>query len=104
MLLAAFPLSTQNRRLLTESSHVPQAVVDGADTSTMLRMADLSEQDWGGELSQTVAETEDETSSSEESITIGEGSHDGTRNHEDTSDGDGYTTSKSIGKRRATSH
>lgn len=44
-----------------ESSQVPQAVVDGGEDTTMLRMADLGEKNRRAHLSERVTETKDET-------------------------------------------
>ena len=50
---------------LTDSAQVPQAVVDGSNTSTVLGMAELSEQERRRKLSQAVAETHQETTTLE---------------------------------------
>lgn len=48
---------------LTECTQVPETVIDGSDSASMLGVAKLSKQNWGGHLSQRVAETEDESTS-----------------------------------------
>lgn len=44
-----------------QGTQVPQAVVDGRDGTTVLRVADLSEEKGRGHLGERVAETQDET-------------------------------------------
>lgn len=46
-----------------QGTQVPQAVVDGSHGTTVLRVADLSEEKGGSHLSEGVAETEDEATS-----------------------------------------
>jgi hypothetical protein len=46
---------------LTQSTQVPQAVVDRGDTCPMLRMAELSEQYWTRHLGHAVTETKNES-------------------------------------------
>lgn len=47
--------------LLTGGTQVPQAVVDGRDDGTVLRMADLGEENRARELGQRVSETDEES-------------------------------------------
>ena len=67
----------------------------------MLRMADLSEENWGCQLSQTVSETEDETTSGEHAVVCTESTQQGTDDHENTTNDNGDTTTESISKRGA---
>ena len=50
-------------KALTKCTQVPQAVIDCSDLSSVLRMADLSQEEWGSHLGKTVAESEDESTS-----------------------------------------
>jgi NAD kinase len=49
------------KNLLTSGTQIPQAVVDGGDDGTVLRMADLGEENGARELSQRVSETDEES-------------------------------------------
>lgn len=49
----------------TEASQIPQAVIDGGKGSTVLRVNDLGQQHRRGQLAERVAESEDETTSTE---------------------------------------
>lgn len=58
--------SSKNRAVeRTEASQVPQAVIDGGKGSTMLRVNNLGQQHWRGQLTERVAESENETTSTE---------------------------------------
>lgn len=46
--------------LHTQCAQVPQAVIDGSDLATVLGMADLGQENWGGHLGQTVAEAKEQ--------------------------------------------
>lgn len=41
----------------TQSTQVPETVIDSGDLATVLRVADLGQQDRRGHLSQTVSES-----------------------------------------------
>jgi hypothetical protein len=49
------------RRVHTECAQIPQAVVNSGDLSTVLGVADLSEEDGGSHLGQTVAEAKEQS-------------------------------------------
>jgi hypothetical protein len=78
-------LSAECQPSTDDSANVPQAVVDGGDTSTMLRMADLGEKERRRELGKGVAETHEETTAHEVTQVLGCGLDGGTDNHDDTS-------------------
>jgi hypothetical protein len=59
-------------------------------------MADLSEENWGSQLSERVSETENETTADEHAVICTERTQTGSTNHENATDGDGKTTTKSI--------
>jgi len=68
---------------------VPQAVVDGSDATTVLRVADLSQKHGSRKLGQGVAETHEEASALEHGLVDG-GSLDSSRkDHDDTAADDG---------------
>jgi hypothetical protein len=50
---------------LTKASQVPQAVVDGGERSAVLRVNDLGQQHRRGQLTERVAESENESTSAE---------------------------------------
>jgi len=114
--------------LLTKSTQVPEAVVNSSDPSTMLWMANLSQENGRSHLCHTVAETEDESAShihwqnispllykymhfqgvqlcriARTSITIGKGSNKPAQDHQETTNCDWDLASPPIGHVRAMS-
>lgn len=83
-------------RCLTKCTKVPQGVVDGGETSSVLRVTDLSEEDRTTHLSHRVTETEDETTGEVGLPVLANGGDDTTDDHDDTTDGDGKSTSKPV--------
>ena len=75
-----------------QGANVPQAVVDGCDTSAVLRVADLSEEQRSGELGERVAETHEETGALEHGQVDGGGLDRGGDDHDGATDDDGHTT------------
>lgn len=84
-----------------QGTDVPEAVVDGGETGTMLRVAQLGEKHRGGDLGEGVAETEEDTAT-HEGAHVGAGTlEDGTDDHDNAADGDGELTTEVIGDDRA---
>lgn len=54
-------LCAESQPTADQGTQVPQAVVDGSDLGTMLRVRNLGDEHRAGELSQGVAETHEET-------------------------------------------
>ena len=84
-----------------QGTDVPQAVVDGGETSTMLGMGDLGEKHWRANLRQRVAETEQNTAAGKHAVAVGSTLDGGTSNHDGAANGDGELTAKTIGEDRA---
>jgi hypothetical protein len=59
--LVLIPAGCLRKMLHTKSTQVPEAVVNSGDPSTMLWMANLSQENRRSHLCQTVAKTEDES-------------------------------------------
>jgi hypothetical protein len=59
-------------------------------------MADLGKKDGRGKMCHGVTETKDETATDVHSVSVGEGTQDGTDNHENASDHNWDTTTISI--------
>jgi hypothetical protein len=78
-------------------TNVPETVVDGRDTSAVLRMADFSEQQRRRKLSQGVAETHEETSTHEVVQVLSRSLNGGAYKHNETSTNDCPLSSESVG-------
>jgi hypothetical protein len=78
------------RVALTEGTNVPETVVDRGNRTTVLGMADLSQEHGGSHLGERVAETEDDTTSNVHIVTIRERSEKTTQNHEKAASNDRY--------------
>lgn len=79
-----------------QGTDVPEAVVDGCEATTVLRMRDLGQEHGRRDLSQRVAETEQDATSSEDAEAFTGTLHDGTANHDDTANHDGNPSTVSI--------
>jgi hypothetical protein len=78
-------LGAESQPSTYDGTNVPQAVVDGSDTSAMLRMANLSEKERRRELSKRVTETHKETTTHKVAQVLGRSLNRGTDNHDETS-------------------
>lgn len=81
-----------------EGTDVPQAVVDGGETSAMLRVSELGEKHGGGDLGEGVAKAEHSTATHEHVKVLGDGLENGTDDHDDAANDDGELTAEVIGK------
>jgi len=81
---------------LTQSTQVPEGVVDGSKTSSVLWVTDLGEQDRGTHLCHRVAETKNKTTSEVGLPVFANSGDDSTENHDDTTDGDRESTAPPI--------
>jgi hypothetical protein len=95
--VAVDALSTECQPGTYDGTDVPQAVVDGGNTGTMLRMADLGEKQGGRELGKGVAETHEKSSTHEVVEVLSSSLDGGTNKHDETSDDDSGLASKVIG-------
>jgi hypothetical protein len=95
--IAVNALGTESQPGANDGTNVPQAVVDGGDTSTMLRMAEFGEQQGRRQLSKRVSETHKETSTHEVVEVLGGGLDGSCDDHDDTSEGNACSTSETIG-------
>ena len=75
----------RDRLKLTDCAQVPKTVVDGRNASSVLWMANLSQEERRGELSHAVAETHEETSAFEHGKVLGSTLNCSGDNHNDTS-------------------
>jgi hypothetical protein len=95
--VAVNALGTESQPGADNGTDVPQAVVDGSDTSTMLRMADLGKEQRRRKLSKRITETHEETST-HEVVEILSGSLDGsTDDHDQASKDDASLAAKVVG-------
>lgn len=62
----------------------------------MLGMADLSKEDWGGQLSQTVTKAQDEARYGVQCVTVRKRSHYSSNYHQHTTDGNGKSAAPSV--------
>jgi hypothetical protein len=83
-----------------ESAQVPETVVDGGENSTVLRVADLSEQNGRAHLRETVSETENQTTSEVDVPVGGKGRNDRSNDHDGTADGNWDLTSEPLSDER----
>ena len=80
-----------------DGTDVPETVVDGRDTRTVLRMADFGKQQRRGKLSQRVAETHEETTTHEVIKVLSRSLDRGADNHDETSNNNRPLASESVG-------
>jgi len=85
-------LSAERDPRANQGTDIPQAVVDGSDTSAVLRVADLSKEQRSGELGERVAETHEETGALEHGQVDGGSLDGGGNDHDGATDDDGHTT------------
>jgi hypothetical protein len=90
-------LGAESEPCADDGTDVPQTVVDGSDPGTMLRMAQFGQKKRGGELSERVSETHEETTGHEHVQVLGSSLDGGTDNHDQASNGDGGLTTEMIG-------
>ena len=84
-----------------DSTNVPQTVVDGGDTSTVLRVAELGKQQRRRKLGKRVAETHQETSTHEVVKVLCSGLDRSTNNHDNTTDSDSRLATEVVGNERS---
>lgn len=75
---------------------MPCGVVDGSDDTTVLRMAQLSKEQWGRGLGNGTTEPNEETGSNEHAERGGCGLKGNTHHHEEDTSADGKTTTETI--------
>jgi hypothetical protein len=95
--IAIDALGTESQPSANDGTNVPQAVVDGGDTSTMLRVAEFGEKQGRRQLSQRVSETHKETSTHKVVKVLSGGLNASCDDHDNTSEGDACSTSETIG-------
>ena len=83
-----------------QRTHVPETVINSGETSTVLRMAQLSEKHRRGNLSERVAETEKNTTARVGSVIGSSSLQTGANSHEDKPESDTRATSPAIGDNR----
>ena len=83
-----------------ESTEIPQAVVDGGDPGTMLRMRDLGDEHRAGELSHGVAETHEEARALVLWATHSGGLNGSGDDHDNATNGDGVLATKLVAEPR----
>lgn len=93
-------LCSKSQPTTDQGTKIPQAVVDGSDPSTMLRMRDFGDKHRAGELSHGVAETHEETSTLVLWAAHGGGLNGGGNDHNNTTDSDGSFAPKLIAEPR----
>lgn len=84
-----------------EGTDVPQAVVDGGETSAVLRMSELSEKHGGGDLGEGVAKAEHGTATHKGIEVLGGGLENGTDDHDNAANDDGELAAEVVGKEGA---
>lgn len=89
-------LCAKSQPTADQGTEIPQAVVDGGDPGTMLRMRDFSDEHRAGELSHGVAETHEETGALVLWAAHGRGLNGGGSDHDDATNSDGGFTPKPI--------
>lgn len=82
----------------TNSTGVPQAVVDGRETATMLRVGNLSKQHGASNLSQTTSESHHNTTAHKGVDILSSSLEDGAHNHDNATNNDGHFSAEVIGK------
>ncbi len=75
-----------------DSAGVPQAVVNGRNTASMLRMADLGQQERAAELRQSVSESDHKSRTDEHAGGLGSALQRSSNDENDTADTHGYFT------------
>lgn len=80
-----------------QGTDVPQAVVDGGQTPTVLRVSQFGEKHGRAELRERVAEAEQETAAHESAHVLASGLKNGTDDHDRASQGDGDLTAEAVG-------
>lgn len=89
-------LGTECQPGTDDGTNIPEAVVDGGNTATMLRMAQLGKQKRRGQLGQRVAKTHEEAASHEVVEVLSSSLNGSTNDHNDTADGNRSLTAKVI--------
>jgi hypothetical protein len=84
-----------------DGTNVPQAVVDTSDTRTMLRVADLGEEQRRRQLGKRVTKTHQETTTHEVSKVLSSSLDGSTDNHDKASDDNSRFAAKAIGNERS---
>jgi len=93
-------LSAESQPTTDQGTKIPQAVVDGGDPSTMLRVSDFGDKHRAGELSHGVAETHEETGTLILWAAHGGGLDSGGDNHDDATSSDGSLAAKLVADER----
>jgi hypothetical protein len=83
-----------------ERTKIPQAIVDGGDLSTMLRMRNFGDKHGAGELGQGVAETHEESGALVLWAAHRGGLDGGCDDHDDATNSDGSFTAKLVAEER----
>lgn len=91
-------LCAKSQPATDQGTKVPQAVVNGSDPGTVLRMRNFGDEHRAGELSQGVAQTHKETSALVLWSAHRGGLNSSSNNHDDTANGDRGLATKSIAK------
>lgn len=91
-----FPYFYSGEGILTQSTDIPQAVIDGGETPAMLGVADLGQKRGRAELSERHAETKENTPTGEDADAGGGSLHYSPGNHEATSQDNRGLATKSI--------
>lgn len=86
---------------LTQSSYVPQAVIHGCESSTVLGVAELGQEHRGAELREGHAETEQDAADGEEGDAVRGALHRGAGDHDERADDDGRLPSIAVGDPRS---
>jgi hypothetical protein len=82
---------------LTQSTDVPQAVVDRSKTSTVLGVGNLSQEHGRAELGPGVSKTKQKTAAHEGTDVLGRALKSGTNDHQNAPEGDREFTANTIG-------
>lgn len=82
-------LCAKSQPTTDQGTKIPQAVVDGGDPGTMLRMRDFGDKHWAGELSHGVTETHEETGALILWAAHSGGLNGGGNDHDDATNSDG---------------
>jgi hypothetical protein len=93
-------LGAKSQPTANERTEIPQAVVDGGDLGTMLRMRNLGDEHGAGELSQGVTETHKETGTLVLWAAHGGGLDGGCDDHDNTANSDWGLTAKLVAQER----
>jgi hypothetical protein len=97
-----FPYFYSGEGIPTQGADIPQAIVDGGETTTVLGVADLGQKRGRAELGERHAETKEDTPACEDADASGGSLHYSPGNHKATSQDNRGLAAKSIRQERAT--